>query len=933
MAMAANQTLPGLQVTAPEEDMEISDYERTADDIDIDIDISVEPIREEDDYMVDDRSEHENKDDIMLDGDGQEDEDGMMQDNFSVPDEHLTDASEVGYVDIEVKEAPHETTDTEVRDGDQVDDFIDYDDNVNIEPKEEDQIPIQHSEIAPPTTHIEPGNNQIVDAPETGDASFHQAAENNAVSHQVESLLHQEAGPQNQDTSEDNFREQTDRDVKSSEIPTNPSVESEDKSPVGEPRESHTREHHSGTEANAPEDAPSNHEVGEKHSNQDLVPPVENVDCVSVPEPSRGTDKDETAAESSDNVVNLSHEKQNVGEQQSMSTHSLHPVVVVYNEDEISLFPPNDGDTSGSYYFLQDEELAHGSIRALLEACRQVLGDTVQQEDELEIDVAELGLRVSEESLDAAQCTFAQVLDAYIQLHRNDGVEAPGPLYVALSTRTKFSARLEFIMKAVSDGKGLSQLPIPDYTAEEEPYSDSPNHHQPEPKSNTEGSGQAPGTKGVENVSAHGSPTRECGDDPESNVNQEQESMPNSSQSANAGAGPSSADANPGEKFPTDGIHDPDGSCEAGEESYAEELPEYDSEDENTAYAGADAGEYATGDFSTAPHNGQSDFEDVQKGDDGESHGSSTIRGDNTPATMEGGTLATIHGAESVAQHVQTESESFAGTNDAQEFDDEESANPAGQDGHGRGEYGNAQEHEPHVEEEGYAGEEKEEHEDGAQGFDESGFVGQEYEYAGDDPNQQHEPDFNDQEEQFDLPSDNEHDRYDEQDPQAFRHGDQADKTQVQEKGSDSNEAAFADNEVVEYVVVENEDAHEQTADEKNSDANDRDGPSSHGDESDDAYAHQTAENNEDATLAELGAEVQRTADDQDHPASPIAGGVDDDTIDYDDEELSRQSDEEASTAEGVAPSPSSFKRTWEEFDHGEDTADNDQALKKVKSG
>ncbi|KAK7534950.1 uncharacterized protein J3D65DRAFT_430318 [Phyllosticta citribraziliensis] len=332
MAMAANQTLPGLQVTAPEEDMEISDYERTADDIDIDIDISVEPIREEDDdYMVDDRSEHENKDDIMLDSDGQEDEDGMMQDNFSVPDEHLTDASDIGYVDIEVKEAPQEPADTDVRDGDQVDDFIDYDDNVTLEPKEEDQLPMQQSEAAPPMPPNAPENSQGVGPSETGDASFQQVAENSPVSHQVESLR-QEPDPQDPHTSEDTSHEQTDKDVESSDMPANPSEEPADKSPVGASQESHVSGHPPETDASVPEEALKDQEAPEKSSDQNLAQSPKNVDSLPVPEPSHGTNQEETRAEGLDGAVNLTHEKQNGEEQQSTSTHSLHPVVVVYNE-------------------------------------------------------------------------------------------------------------------------------------------------------------------------------------------------------------------------------------------------------------------------------------------------------------------------------------------------------------------------------------------------------------------------------------------------------------------------------------------------------------------------------------------------------------------------------------------------------------------------
>ena len=76
---------------------------------------------------------------------------------------------------------------------------------------------------------------------------------------------------------------------------------------------------------------------------------------------------------------------------------SVHPVVVIYQNNEISLFPPSDQSDSPTF-FLHDEHLAHSSIYELLSACKGVLADSISEEDELELNIEELGLCISEVS-------------------------------------------------------------------------------------------------------------------------------------------------------------------------------------------------------------------------------------------------------------------------------------------------------------------------------------------------------------------------------------------------------------------------------------------------------------------------------------------------------------------------------------------------------
>ena len=87
------------------------------------------------------------------------------------------------------------------------------------------------------------------------------------------------------------------------------------------------------------------------------------------------------------------------GESILESSAYVHPVVIIYLDNEISLFPPFDQEQEHSEtYFLEDEQLAGDSIRNLLWACRSVLGDSLSVKDDLVIIIEDLSLRLSEVS-------------------------------------------------------------------------------------------------------------------------------------------------------------------------------------------------------------------------------------------------------------------------------------------------------------------------------------------------------------------------------------------------------------------------------------------------------------------------------------------------------------------------------------------------------
>ncbi|PYH45730.1 uncharacterized protein BP01DRAFT_382350 [Aspergillus saccharolyticus JOP 1030-1] len=169
---------------------------------------------------------------------------------------------------------------------------------------------------------------------------------------------------------------------------------------------------------------------------------------------------------------------------------ALYPVKVYYQETEISLFPPREGDSSETF-FLEDESLAYGSFAKLLGACRDVLKEHVSEKEVLIMDVDALNLQLVEDSMHIDKITLSQIVDLYLRLCHNEGINEPEPLYLSLSTRLTLSAELSELLAAANEGKGLTDVLAWDSYAEaeavsaqlyvgldEEPYSDLPQEEE-----------------------------------------------------------------------------------------------------------------------------------------------------------------------------------------------------------------------------------------------------------------------------------------------------------------------------------------------------------------------------------------------------------------------------------------------------------------------
>ncbi|KAL4949205.1 hypothetical protein BDW69DRAFT_80281 [Aspergillus filifer] len=146
-------------------------------------------------------------------------------------------------------------------------------------------------------------------------------------------------------------------------------------------------------------------------------------------------------------------------EQESESTDNppLHPVKVYYQQTEISLFPPREGDSSETF-FLEDENLAHQHFGDLFVACREVLQSHIVENEVLIVDIETLNFQLTEDLRETYNFTLKQIVDVYLQLCHNDGIEEPEALYLTLTTKRTAAEELTELMLAASEGKGLSEI-------------------------------------------------------------------------------------------------------------------------------------------------------------------------------------------------------------------------------------------------------------------------------------------------------------------------------------------------------------------------------------------------------------------------------------------------------------------------------------------
>ncbi|KAJ5131332.1 uncharacterized protein N7515_007371 [Penicillium bovifimosum] len=168
-------------------------------------------------------------------------------------------------------------------------------------------------------------------------------------------------------------------------------------------------------------------------------------DATVHPEVQPESEENHKAAPTEDSLHNVTY-----------TDETLHPVKILYQNSEIALFPPLEGD-SAETFFLPDEDVAYDNIGELFKQLREVLEDSVGT-DVLVIDVDPLGIQMTEDSSHTSQVTLYQILDLYLRLCRNDGIDEPDALYLTLSSKRAFSDEILELNTAAIAGKTLSEL-------------------------------------------------------------------------------------------------------------------------------------------------------------------------------------------------------------------------------------------------------------------------------------------------------------------------------------------------------------------------------------------------------------------------------------------------------------------------------------------
>ena len=142
-----------------------------------------------------------------------------------------------------------------------------------------------------------------------------------------------------------------------------------------------------------------------EEANETVQPSVSNPEVKNMPHEDLARSQENSAAEEPSVNTGTHTEGQPVsevdhhvaGDTESIRHESLHPVKIIYQENEIALFPPLEGD-SAETFFLHDEDVAYDNVEKLFKALRQVLQGNVADNEVLVIDIDALGIQMTEVS-------------------------------------------------------------------------------------------------------------------------------------------------------------------------------------------------------------------------------------------------------------------------------------------------------------------------------------------------------------------------------------------------------------------------------------------------------------------------------------------------------------------------------------------------------
>lgn len=162
-----------------------------------------------------------------------------------------------------------------------------------------------------------------------------------------------------------------------------------------------SKEPRQGSEDDASKQEASNYEYSTDVFNDNLLHgPETTIEQPEQQEAVGAPPKDETPPVRKAEDNRTKEYRNGLEEDTSRESAHVHPVVVLYQDNEISLFPPLDSDDEHTNtYFLQNEQIASDSIKALFGALRSILGESISEQEELVLEINDLDLHISEVSL------------------------------------------------------------------------------------------------------------------------------------------------------------------------------------------------------------------------------------------------------------------------------------------------------------------------------------------------------------------------------------------------------------------------------------------------------------------------------------------------------------------------------------------------------
>ena len=452
MADTMTQPTPGLEVTGPDDTMELSSELgiQAPDDIDVDIDLTGSGMKspaQHDDYMTEDYKNEIDMDAMPLNNDMNLDDDIMVDDakvqddlvvvDRVIPDEELRDISDIGQDDFgsESNEASlhqgrpeqdntiqgntteeysatvigfEQSADHNIDEPQPDEDLIDYsdeeDDSIaeqghSVADRQDKSVEINADEAtAALTTDL---NEESLAPKETGESGEDPTTlEIHQHSTEIVSSTDRNGARGKQASVEDSYRDvrssPSRRQSSGSVIDGHLYPDQKSNSSPGHVdaanRENGLHEEYHALEAGKDRTGESMQPDATTDGNFETSNLNSTTDPTDVDNPGElGEHRDEDAPNDAGHAEN-----QFVGKDDD---HHFEPLpistIVTYEGNEYSLFASGvEGDNTT--FFLSDESLANGSIHDLLKECRTVLGESVSDECELEIGMPDLGLSMNE---------------------------------------------------------------------------------------------------------------------------------------------------------------------------------------------------------------------------------------------------------------------------------------------------------------------------------------------------------------------------------------------------------------------------------------------------------------------------------------------------------------------------------------------------------